>query len=79
MKSDVHAAKSGSEACCNYLEKYLPLYMQRNLTHVLGYIFPQKDIQWKLNWFNEIRMPILTINLLNDDGKQNLSTKMEEM
>ena len=24
-------------------------------------------------------MPILTINLLNDDGRQNLNVKMEEM
>ena len=60
MITDVYLAKSYSETSCNYLEKYQPIYMQRQLTQVLGYVFPQKDIQWRLNWFNEVKMPILT-------------------
>ena len=68
MKTDVYLAKSASEASCNYLEKYHPVYMQRSLTHVLGYVFPQKDVQWRLNWYNEVKMPIMTAQLLRDDG-----------
>ena len=63
----------------NFLQKYVPLQTQRAITHVLGFVFPQKDVQWRLNWYNELRMPMLTTALLTDEGKQNLQRKMDEI
>ena len=53
--------------------------MQRQLTHVLGYIFPQKDVTWRLNWYNEVRMPLLISDILNDTGTHSLQTRMQEL
>ena len=53
--------------------------MQRQITHVLGYVFPQKDVTWRLNWYNEVRMPLLTSAILNDEGESHLHTKMKEL
>lgn len=63
----------------NFLQKYVPLQTQRAITHVLGFVFPQKDVAWRLNWYNELRMPMLTTALLTDEGKQNLHKKMDEI
>ena len=68
MRDDLRTAKADAETSCNYLEKYSAVYMQRQLTHVLGYIFPQKDVTWRLNWYNEVRMPLLTAGILQDKG-----------
>ena len=70
---------SNVETCSNYVEKYLPLHLQRQLTQVLAFVFPGRDTAWRLNWFNELRMPMLSAALLTDEGRHNLSTKMKEM
>ena len=63
----------------NYVEKYIPIAMQRALTHVLAFVFPAKDVAWRLNWYNELRMPMLSAALLTDEGRHNLTKKMKEL
>ena len=63
----------------NFLQKYIPMLLQRQMTHVLGFVFPQRDVAWRLNWFNEMRMPLLSAALLNDEGKHRLKEKMVEL
>ena len=49
------------------------------MTHVLAFVFPGRDTAWRLNWYNELRMPILSAALLTDEGKHNLRQKMKEL
>ena len=46
---------------------------------MLGFVFPAKDVTWRLNWYNELRMPILSAALLTDQGKLNLKKRMGEL
>ena len=52
---------------------------QRAITHLLAFVFPQKDVAWRLNWYNELRMPMLAATLLTDEGKINLKEKLVKM
>lgn len=52
---------------------------QRAITHLLAFVFPQKDVAWRLNWYNELRMPMLAAALLTDEGKINLTNKLRSM
>ena len=55
------------------------MQVQRTITHVLGFVFPQRDVAWRLNWYNEIRIPMLAAAMLSDEGVVNLQKKMKEM
>ena len=57
----------------------MPIYVQRSLTHCLGFVFPNRDILWRLNWYNEVKMPLMTASILLDEGSHALDTKMAEM
>ena len=41
-------------------------------------MFPDPKVQWRLNWFNEIKMPLLLSCLLYN-GKIDLVENMEEL
>ena len=47
-----------------FIHKFEPLYIQRQITQALSYVFPDSTVQWRLNWFNDIKMPILSTLLL---------------
>ena len=47
-----------------FIYKFEPIYIQRSITQAITYIFPDSTTQWRLNWFNEVKMPILTTILL---------------
>ena len=46
---------------------------------MLGFVLPQRDVAWRLNWYNELRMPMLAAALLADEGRVNLERKIGEM
>ena len=77
--SQVDTMTSDVETTSNFVEKYLPMHLQRSLTHVLAFVFPGRDTAWRLNWYNELRMPMLSAALLTDEGKHNLKKKMQEL
>ncbi len=57
-----------SRNCANYLEKYIPLSVQRQITEIFDYVFTDRQIKWRVNWFNEVKIPMLTAALLTDSG-----------
>ena len=61
------------------MEKYLPLYVQRQLTDFLEYLFTERAIRWRINWYNEIKIPMLTSAIMFDNGKQSLLDRIEEL
>ena len=40
---------------------------------------PTREVAWRLNWYNELKMPMLSAALLTDEGKHNLNQKMREL
>ena len=47
-----------------FIHKYEPVYIQRQITQALQNIFPDPNVQWRLSWFNDIKMPLLTTLLM---------------
>jgi hypothetical protein len=45
----------------------------------LNYVFPHRDVNWRLNWFNEVKIPLLTAVILHDDGTHSLDEKIKEL
>lgn len=58
-------AFSQTQTMIEFLHKFEPIYIQRQITQALQYVFPDSTIQWRLNWFNEVKMPVLTTLLLH--------------
>ena len=46
---------------------------------MMAFVFPAKDVKLRLNWYNELRMPMLSAALLTDEGRHNLGRKMQEL
>lgn len=57
----------------NYLEKYLPMYLQRQMTDFVEYLFNDRQTKWRVNWYNEIKIPMLTAAILFDNGYESLN------
>ena len=58
-------AALSAERMTEFVYKFEPIYIQRTVTQALSYVFPDSTVQWRLNWFNEVKMPILTTILLH--------------
>ena len=57
-------AAANSDRMTEFIYKFEPIYIQRQITQALQYVFPDATVQWRLNWFNEVKMPVLTTMLL---------------
>ena len=44
----------------DFVNKYEPIYIQRQITQSLQNIFPDPTSQWRINYFNDVKMPLLT-------------------
>ena len=54
--------------CNNFMEKYMPLYVQRQISDFIEYLFTDRATRWRLNWYNEIKIPLLTAGIMFDNG-----------
>lgn len=61
------------------MEKYMPIYIQRQLSEVLNYILPDKLSRWRLQWFNDLKIPLLTSLILIDNGDNSLDQRIETL
>ena len=57
-------ADASVKTMIDFQHKFEPIYIQRQITQALNYVFPDATIQWRLNWFNQVKMPMLTTLLL---------------
>ena len=55
----------------NYVEKYLPIYMQRQISETFDAVLKRKQKK-KLVKFNEVKVPVLMHAMFNDYGIPNL-------
>lgn len=47
-----------------FIHKYEPVYIQRQITQTLQNIMQDPNVLWRLQWFNDIKMPMLTTLLM---------------
>ena len=76
---DLERNQNDAKACANYLEKYMPLYIQRQMTDFLEYVFPDRQVKWRINWYNEIKVPMFTAAVLTDTGVQSLEERIDQL
>ena len=69
-------AESLTQTMIEFIRKFEPIYIQRQITQALQYVFPDATIQWRLNWFNDVKMPVLTTMLLYK-GDNTMQENME--
>jgi len=44
---------------------------------MLEYVFPDRPIKWRINWYNEIKVPMLTAAVLTDTGVDSLEERTD--
>ena len=79
LAKDLQATTTAANTACNYMDKYSAIYVQRQISQTLNYILPQKDVNWRLNWFNEVKMPLLNSLILLDKGDHHLEAKISHL
>lgn len=42
------------------------------MTDFIEYLNPERAVRWKINWYNEIKIPMLTAGILFDNGHESL-------
>ena len=57
----------------------MPLYVQRQITDFMEYLFTERHIKWRINWYNEIKLPMLTAPIISDNGKYHLDEKIKAL
>lgn len=72
IREELNQTMKDASAACNFMQKYSPIYVQRQITQTLSQVFPSKDVLWRLNWFNEVKMPLLNAFIIGDDGEHKL-------
>ena len=49
------------------------------MTDFLEYILTDRALRWRINWYNEIKIPMLTTGIIFDNGKESLEQRMKEL
>ena len=39
------------------------------MTDFLEYLFTDRSVRWRINWYNEVKIPMLTSAILFDNGE----------
>ena len=47
------------------------------MTDFVEFVFPERPIKWRINWYNEIKIPMLTAGVLTDTGYESLSERID--
>jgi hypothetical protein len=49
------------------------------MTDFLEYLFTEKGIRWRITWYNEIKIPMLTAGIMFDSGHASLDDRVNEL
>ena len=47
------------------------------MTEFMEYVHLDRVVRWRMNWYNEIKIPMLTAAILNDSGVESLNERIE--
>ena len=48
----------------DFIYKYEPIFIQRQISQTLLNVLEDPKLIWRLNWYNDIKMPLLTTLLM---------------
>ena len=57
----------------------MPLYLQRSMSDFMEYVHTDRAVRWRINWFNEIRVPMLTAAILFDNGSESIDQRIAHL
>lgn len=58
------------------MDKYLPVQVHREITHYLQFVIGKNDeFRNRLQWYDEIKTPLLTSLILVDSGREALEER----
>lgn len=43
------------------------------MTDFIEYLFSDREVRWRISWYNEIKVPMLTAAILADTGRNSLN------
>jgi len=49
------------------------------MTDFLEYLHTDRATRWRINWYNEVKIPMLTTGILFDNGNQSLIQRIDEL
>jgi hypothetical protein len=65
------------QGCENYLEKYQPLFVHRQITEALDYVITNVKQKWRVKKYGESKGNFYTDKILSDDGNPDLGGVVE--
>lgn len=78
-RKSIISLDSSTQSLTSYLHKYLPIKMHRTLTHLLDYVLGAKEQRKRLQWFDQIKMPLLTMSFLRKEQCGSLSKEIKDL
>ena len=67
-----------ANAACNFIDKYLPAQVHREVSRYILFVFGQeREVRMRCEWYDEIRTPLLTSLVLCDTGKDELQGRID--
>lgn len=46
---------------------------------MLEYIFTERSVRWRINWYNEVKVPMLIAGILFDNGRNSLEERVDNL
>jgi len=43
----------------------------------MEYLFTERHMRWRINWYNEVKIPMLTAGILYDNGLDSLNERID--
>jgi hypothetical protein len=47
------------------------------MTDFVEYLFTDRATKWRINWYNEVKIPMLTAGILFDNGRHSLEQRID--
>ena len=66
------------QGCENYLEKYQPLFVHRQITDALDNVITNVKQKWRIKKYAESKGSFFTDKILGDDGSPDLEGRVEK-
>jgi hypothetical protein len=65
------------ETLSNYIDKYLPIQIHREVKLFLHFILHHdREARSRVDWYDEIKTPLLTSLILCDTGKETINERI---
>ena len=78
MNEYTELSRNMVQGCQNYLEKYQPLFVHRQITDALDNVITNVKQKWRIKKYAESKGSFFTDKILGDDGSPDLEGRVEK-